>query len=238
MPDSAVHMIKSYDEQLNRLRSLVGTMGTIVESQVVLATDAIVNRDRAAAMRAVEADLKTDALEREIEQFAIRLLALRQPLAGDLRQIVGALKISDDLERIGDYAANVARRATVLAESPTSVSLVNLARMAELVQQNLHRMVNALGDTAAEATEVWCADKAIDDTYNIVSREIATHMIADPHNITACTHLLFIARNLERIGDHATNIAESIYYAATGDELAGPRPKGGEAISLAETAKT
>jgi phosphate transport system protein len=201
-------------------------MAGIIESQVASAIRAVTGPDVDAASQAVEADPEVDALEREIEHFVIRLIALRQPMAGDLRLIIGALKASDDLERIGDYAANVAKRAIVLTQAPAPFCLAGLAQMADLVQQNLHRMVTALDDADAKVmAEVWRADKAVDDMYNVVFRELITYMLEDPHNIAPCTHLLFIARSLERIGDHATNVAETMYYSATGEELAGPRPK-------------
>lgn len=226
MPEAPQHLVRSYEQELNQLRGLIVEMGGIVESQVGWATHAVIDRDVEAATRAVEADPRVDALERDIEQFVIRLLALRQPVAGDLRLIIGGLKASDDLERIGDYASNVAKRAVVLTQAPPSFCLVGLAHMADLVRQNLHRMVTALGDSdAAVAAEVWRADKAVDDMYNAVFRELMTYMLENSHNITPCTHLLFVARNLERIGDHTTNVAETMYYAATGEELQGPRPK-------------
>jgi phosphate transport system protein len=226
MPEAAQHLIRSYEQELNRLRGLIVEMGGIVESQVALATKAVMEQDVEASTQAVEADPRVDALERGIEQFVIRLIARRQPMANDLRLIIGALKASDDLERIGDYAANIAKRAIILSRAPPSFSLVGLAHMAELVQQNLHRMVTALGAAdAAVAAEVWRADRAVDDMYNAVFRELMTYMLENPHNITTCTHLLFVARSLERIGDHATNVAETMYYAATGEEFQGPRPK-------------
>ena len=226
MPEAVQHLVSSYEQELTQLRGLIVQMGGIVESQVALATKAVIDRDAEAASQAVEADPRVDALERDIEQFVIRLIALRQPMAGDLRLIIGALKASDDLERIGDYAANVAKRSIVLTQVPPSFSLVGLAHMADLVRQNLHRMVTALDDSdGAMAAEVWRADKAVDDMYNVVFRELMTYMLENSHNITPCTHLLFVARNLERIGDHATNVAETLYYAATGKELQGPRPK-------------
>ncbi len=226
MPDTAQHIVRSYEQELNQLRGLIVEMGGIVESQVVSATRAVIDRDTDAATEAVEADPKVDALERDIEQFVVRLLALRQPVADDLRRIIGALKVSDDLERIGDYAANVAKRSIVLIQAPPSFSLAGLAHMAELVRRNLHNMVTALDDSdAAVAAEVWQADKAVDDMYNVVFRELMTYMLENGHNITPCTHLLFVARSLERIGDHTTNVAETMYYATTGKELSGPRPK-------------
>ena len=189
--------------------------------------EAIMHRDSAAATRAVEEDPKVDALEREVETFVIRLLALRQPVASDLRQIVASLKITGDLERIGDYAANVAKRSIVLAEFSMPYSLAGLAHMAHLVQAQLKSIIDALGDNDAEkAMEVWRSDQVVDDIYNAIFRELITYMMEDPRNITPCTHLLFIAKNLERIGDHATNIAETVYYAVEGEVIPDARPKG------------
>ena len=221
------HLVKSYDQELNRLRNLMTEMGGIVENQVALAAEAILHRDAAAATRAVEEDPKADALEREIEAFAIRLLALRQPVASDLRHIVAALKITGDIERIGDYAANVAKRSIVLSQFSTPFSLAGLAHMATLVQGQLKSIIDALGDSDADkAVEVWRSDQVVDDIYNAIFRELITYMMEDPRNITPCTHLLFIAKNLERIGDHATNIAENLYYAVKGESLPETRPKG------------
>ena len=206
---------------------MITQMGGIVETQVALAAEAIMHRDAAAATRAVEEDPKVDALEREVETFVIRLLALRQPVAGDLRQIVAALKITGDIERIGDYAANVAKRSIVLAEFSLPYSLAGLAHMARLVQQQLKSVIDAFGDNDADkAMEVWRSDQVVDDIYNAIFRELITYMMEDPRNITPCTHLLFIAKNLERIGDHATNVAETVYYAVKGESLPESRPKG------------
>jgi len=230
MPETPEHLVKSYDQELKRLRNMMTQMGGIVENQVALAAEAIMHRDAAAATRAVEEDPKVDALEREVETFVIRLLALRQPLAGDLRQIVAALKITGDLERIGDYAANVAKRSIVLAEFSLPYSLAGLAHMARLVQAQLKLIIDALGDNDTDkATEVWRSDQVVDDIYNAIFRELITYMMEDPRNITPCTHLLFIAKNLERIGDHATNVAENLYYAVTGESLPDSRPKGNTA---------
>jgi phosphate transport system protein len=227
MSDAPEHLVKSYDQELKRLRNMMTQMGGIVENQVALAADAIMQRDAASATRAVEEDPKVNALEREVEAFVIRLLALRQPVAGDLRQIVAALKITGDLERIGDYAANVAKRSIVLAQFSLPYSLAGLAHMARLVQGQLKSIIDALGDNDAEkATEVWRSDQVVDDIYNALFRELVTYMMEDPRNITPCTHLLFIAKNLERIGDHATNIAENLYYAVKGESLPDTRPKG------------
>jgi phosphate transport system protein len=178
-------------------------------------------------MRVVEEDPKVDALEREVEQFVIRMLALRQPMASDLRRVVAALKITGDLERIGDYAANVAKRSVVLGQYNLPYSLAGLAHMATLVQEQLKSIIDALGtNDTAKAIEVWRSDRVVDDIYNALFRELITYMMEDPRNITPCTHLLFIAKNLERIGDHATNIAETVYYAVEGEVIPDVRPKG------------
>jgi phosphate transport system protein len=227
MSETPEHVVKSYGQELKRLRNMMTQMGGIVETQVALAADAIMLRDAASATRAVEEDPKVDALEREVETFVIRLLALRQPVANDLRQIVAALKITGDLERIGDYAANVAKRSIVLAQFSLPHSLAGLAHMARMVQGQLKSIIDALGDNDADkAVEVWRSDQVIDDIYNAIFRELITYMMEDPRNITPCTHLLFIAKNLERIGDHATNIAENLYYAVKGETLPESRPKG------------
>jgi len=231
MSDAPEHLVKRYDQQLRRLRGLLTEMGGIVESQVALAAQAIMERDATAATRAVEADPKVDALEREAEQFVIGLLALRQPVAGDLRQIVAALKITGELERIGDYAANVAKRSLVLAQFTLPYSLAGLAHMAHLVQEHLKTIIDAIGDGDTDkAVEVWRSDQIVDDMYNAIFRELITYMMEDPRNITPCTHLLFIAKNLERIGDHATNIAEMVYYAVKGEVLPDTRPKGDASV--------
>jgi len=227
MANDAEHIVKSYEIELNRLRGLIADMGGMVEHQVADACDAVVNRNTEAATQAVAQDPKVDEAEREIEQFVIRLLALRQPVAGDLRQIVSSLKITSDLERIGDYAANVAKRSVVLQQFTLPYTLTGLGHMSRLVQENLKRVIDAAGvGDADEALEVWRADEPIDQIYNALFRELITYMMEDPRNITPCTHLLFIAKNLERIGDHATNIAETVYYAVTGQPLLGARPKG------------
>jgi phosphate transport system protein len=227
MSESSEHLVKSYDNELKKLRDLLTEMGGIVESQVALAAQAIMDRDNAAASRAVEEDARVDALERDIEQFVIRLLALRQPMAGDLRRIVAGLKITGDLERVGDYAANVAKRSIVLDQFSLPYSLAGLGHMAHLVQDQLKQIIDALGaNDSAKAVEVWRSDRVVDDIYNALFRELITYMMEDPRNITPCTHLLFIAKNLERIGDHATNIAETVYYAVEGEVLPDVRPKG------------
>jgi len=227
MSETPEHLVKSYDQELKRLGGLITDMGGIVESQVADAAVAMLQRDAELAARVVEADPKVDAIEHEVEQFVIRLLALRQPMAADLRNIVAALKITGDLERIGDYAANVAKRSIVLSQYQLPLSLSGLGHMAQLVQGNLKLIIDAVTENdAGKAIQVWRSDQMIDDLYNTVFRELITYMMEDARNITPCTHLLFIAKNLERIGDHATNIAETVHYAVTGEPLTETRPKG------------
>jgi phosphate transport system protein len=226
----AQHIVRAYEGELQHLRALITQMGGLVESQVALAAQAVTTGDADIAARAVEQDPAVDQLERDVEQFVIRLLALRQPVAMDLRQIVAALKIIGDLERVGDYAANVAKRSIVLAQFTLPISLSGLSHMARLVQENLKLTIDAFGESdPAKAVEVWQSDQGVDDLYNTIFRELVTYMMEDPRNITPCTHLLFIAKNLERIGDHATNVAETIHYAVTGESLPGIRPKGNTA---------
>ncbi len=223
----AQHIVKSYDQELRQLRSLMSEMGGLVENQVSLATQAVVTQDSDLATRAVLQDAAVDAIELQTEQLVIRMLALRQPMASDLRQIVSALKVTSAMERIGDYAKNVAKRSIVLGQFRLPFSLTGLANMARLVQENLKLVIDAIGENDAEkAVQVWKSDEAIDDLYNSIFRELITYMMEDARSITPCTHLLFIAKNLERIGDHATNIAETVYYAVTGESLTEERPKG------------
>ena len=232
MPETSQHIVKSYENELKRLSALITSMGGMVESQVAMACTAILEQNSEAAARAVEADPKVDALEREVEQFVIRLLALRQPMAQDLRLIFASLKITGDLERIGDYAANVAKRSLVLQQFSIQYKLSGLAHMSRLVQENLKLIIDAVGENNADkALQVWRSDAAIDEIYDALFRELITYMMEDPRNITPCTHLLFIAKNLERIGDHATNIAELVYYAERGEPLSDTRPKGDTSAS-------
>jgi phosphate transport system protein len=220
------HIVKAYEQELKRLAQMITGMGGMVEAQLAGACQAILHKDGAAATAAIEADARVDATEQEVEAFVIRLLALRQPMAQDLRHIVASLKITAAMERIGDYAANVAKRSLVLAQFNLP-ALSGLANMARLVQENLKLVVDAFGESDPDkALLVWRSDAAIDEVYTALFRELITYMMEDPRHITPCTHLLFIAKNLERIGDHATNIAETIHYAVRGTPLTDARPKG------------
>jgi phosphate transport system protein len=230
--DQPDHIVRSYDEQLRRLRDMVARMGGLAERQVHDATIALVRRDIALAEEVVARDAALDALEREVEAFCIRILATRQPMASDLRFIVAAMKVAHNLERIGDYARNGAKRSIVVAQQPQIGSLNGFLRMSQLVQENLKLAIDALASQDADAAvRVWAADEPIDAVYNGIFREMLTHMMEDPRNITAATHLLFIAKNMERIGDHATNIAETVHYAVRGDSLPEDRPKADSSAS-------
>ncbi|WP_428377860.1 phosphate signaling complex protein PhoU [Lichenicoccus sp.] len=223
-------IVRSYEQELNQLRAMMARMGGMVESQTANALAAVLNRDGEAAQLAMEQDPDVDAVEREIEGRAIRMLALRAPMAQDLREIVSALKVTSDLERIGDYAANIAKRSLRIGPSDAGLSLGALRNMGRLVQESLRLAIDALSQNdEAKAIEVWHSDKAVDELYNSMFRELITYMMEDPRNITSCTHLLFIAKNLERIGDHCTNIAEQVHYSVTGELLPAARPRGSPA---------
>lgn len=223
----AEHIVKSFHDQLEGLSTTIVQMGGLCETQLTDAIDAMARRDLGLAEKIVGLDTKIDALEAQIELQAIRLLALRQPVATDLRDTLGALKISVDLERIGDLAKNVAKRAIVVSRESTDQNLVQgLVRMGRLSLTQLKNVLDAYArrDENAAMT-VWKCDDEIDEIYNSLFRELLTYMMEDPKKISLSTHLLFIAKNFERIGDHATNIAETVCYIVTGSKLADPRPK-------------
>ena len=221
------HTVKAYGDELNQITAEIARMGGLAEAQVADAIDSVARRDIALARAVVERDLKLDALHRDIEKKAIRLIALRQPVASDLRRTLGAMKIATDLERTGDLAKNIAKRALILAEAQPMQPLTrSIERMGRLVSTRLRDVLDAY--TASEldrAVAVWQTDDEVDEHYNALFRELLTYMMGDPRTITAGTHLLFMAKNLERIGDHATNIAETIYYEITGQEFTGERPR-------------
>ena len=224
--DQPTHISTAYDADLRRLRELVARMGGLAERQVADAAYALSRRDPEMAAQVVARDGPIDALEREVESFCVRLLATRAPVAVDLRFIVAALKVSQDIERVGDYARNVAKRAIIVSAGAFSAGISGFTAMAQLVQRNLKDAIDALvRDDADLAERVWAADAPVDDLYTSIFRELVTHMLEDPRNITAATHMLFIAKNFERIGDHATNIAETVHYAVRGAVLPEDRPR-------------
>ncbi len=223
---STDHIVKSYDDELKHLSQLVAQMGGLAEAQLQAAIEALVARDAEGAARVVQGDVRIDQLERQISNQTIRMLALRQPMAQDLREIVAALKISSDIERIGDYAANVAKRAVALTQSPPMRPIGGVARMGRLVQQIIKDTLDAFSAKDADkAVAAWKRDQEVDDMYNSIFREMLTYMMEDPRNIGPSTHLMFIAKNIERIGDHATNIAEIVHFLVRGEEIAEVRPK-------------
>ena len=223
---AAEHIIKSYDEELRRLDNAITQMGGLAETQLASAIEAVVKRDSRLAADVVEADTRVDQLEHDIEAMAVKLLALRQPMAVDLRQILSALKTASDLERIADYATNVAKRSIVLNQSPPVKPAYAIPRMGRLGQAMIKDVLDAYTERDADkALLVWARDEELDEMYTSLFRELLTYMIEDPRNITACTHLLFMAKNIERIGDHATNIAETLYFMVHGTPLAMARPK-------------
>lgn len=227
MSDEPKHIVSSFEADLKKLRDQIAMMGGLVEQAVADATSALVNHDGALAARVIEQDAKIDNEQHRIEQFAVQLLALRQPVADDLRHVIQALKVVTDLERMGDYAANIAKRSIVINQVANNFPLAGLAQMASLVQQNLKASIDTVGEADPQkAISVWHADQMVDDLYNTIFRELITYMMEDARNISACTHLIFIAKNLERIGDHTTNMAELTYYAITGENLPDFRPKG------------
>jgi phosphate transport system protein len=223
---STEHIVKSFDDELKQLSQMVAQMGGLAEAQLQAAIEALVARDAEQAARVVQGDVRIDQLERQISAQTIRMLALRQPMAQDLRQVVAALKISSDIERIGDYAANVAKRAIALTQSPPMRPVGGIARMGRLVQQIIKDTLDAFSaNDADKAVAAWKRDQDVDDMYNSLFRELLTYMMEDPRNIGPSTHLLFIAKNIERIGDHATNVAEIIHFLVRGEDITEARPK-------------
>ena len=225
------HTLKFFGEELERLKAEIARMGGLVEAQLADAVAAVAKRDVRLAQQVIERDRKLDVLQSEIEREAVRMIALRQPVAQDLRRTVGALKLSLALERAGDYAKNIAKRALVIAESdPITPMTRSIDRMGKLVGGRLKQSLDAYsaGDID-RASLIWSADQEVDEHYESLFRELLTYMMSDPRTIQAAAHLLFVAKNLERIGDYATTVAEILYHEVTGEELGGDRPKGGGA---------
>jgi phosphate transport system protein len=221
------HTVRSFDDQLKHLKNLIVQMGSLAEAELEGAIAALTRRDTGLAQSIVGSDSRLDELEQEVANLAVRILALRQPMASDLREIVSALKISSDLERMGDYAANVAKRAIALSQLPAVKPAGSIPRMARLVQAIIKDVLDSYVERDPErAVDAWRRDEEVDEMYTSIFRELLTYMMEDARNISACTHLLFIAKNIERIGDHATNIAEIIHYLVLGRQIDRARPKG------------
>ncbi len=223
--NSSDHIIKSYDSELIRLTGEIVRMGELSVTQLEAAIDVIERRDERAAQRVVGNDEAIDQLEQDISHDVVRLLALRAPMAGDLRNVFAALRIAADIERIGDYAANVAKRSIPLSMVAPINPTKGLGHLAELAATEVRDVLKAYHDQDAErAYQVWKDDAELDEAYTGYFRQLLTYMMEDPRNITPCTHLLFMAKNIERIGDHATNIAENVWYQVHGEPLTKRRP--------------
>jgi phosphate transport system protein len=221
------HTVKSYDDELAHLSGMIARMGGLAEAQLGAALQSLIRRDDELAQKVIDGDCRIDELDAEVDSFAVRLLALRQPMAGDLRHIVAALNISGEIERIGDYAANLAKRTLVLNQLHATSKVTGVVRLGELVQALLKDILDAYVDRDLDkAIRVWARDEDVDSLYNTVFRDLIAQMNEDPGTITASTHLLFIAKNMERIGDHATNIAETLHFQILGTQPKGNRPKG------------
>ncbi len=220
------HTVKSFTDDLEALAATVAQMGGLCEAHFADAVEAIVKRDTARAESVIAGDVRIDALQQQAEDQVLKILARRQPLAVDLRETLAAIKCAGELERIGDMAKNLAKRAIVLNREPPIRLTQGLSRMGRQTLTQLKMVLDAYSDRDAPAAEtVWKQDGEIDEMYNSLFRELLTYMMEDPRTIGLCTHLLFVAKNVERIGDHATNIAEMVYYMVTGIHLDVDRPK-------------
>ncbi len=220
------HTVKAFGEKLESLTTSVAQVGGLAEAQLADAIDAIARRDTAKAESVIASDRRIDQLQYQIEDQALKLLALRQPMAVDLRSTMAAIKMASELERIGDLAKNIAKRAIVLNREQPIRLTQSLGRMGRQVLSQMKQVLDAYARRdAAGAEAVWKQDGEIDEIYNSLFRELLTYMMEDPRTIGLCTHLLFVAKNIERAGDHATNVAETVYYMVSGDHLAADRPK-------------
>ncbi len=222
------HTVVAYDEELKTLDNKIAQMGGLAEQLLARAIDALQQRDPDLAARTIEQDQHIDRLEQEVEDLAIDIIARRQPVALDLRQIMTAIRVAANLERIGDLSKNIAKRATATAEESRPKQLmIGLQHIGSKALEQLQMALDAYSQRDAEkALDVWARDKDLDAIYNSIFRELLTYMMEDPRNIGLCTHLLFGAKNLERIGDHATNMAEMIHFLVKGVPIAEERPKG------------
>ncbi|MFL5194969.1 MAG: phosphate signaling complex protein PhoU [Microvirga sp.] len=228
----AEHIVSSYDSDLQGLRQRISEMGGISEKMLVDALVALARHDKPLAQAVIALDPRLDVLHREVEENAILTIARRQPLAVDLRETISAIRIAGDVERIGDLAKNIAKRALAIGDDfqPQKI-VVGLQHMNDLVLGQLKDVLDAYAQKdTAKALDVWKRDGAIDALYTSLFRELLTYMMEDPRNISFCTHLLFCAKNIERIGDHTTNIAETVHYLVTAETLAIDRPKNDRSI--------
>lgn len=223
----STHIYSAFDEELKFLMRRISEMGGLAEQMVADSVRALVNSDAALAQKIISDDVLMDAMEREIGDKAVITIAKRQPVASDLREIIGALRIAADLERVGDLGKSNSKRVVAVQATGVPRKLARgLEHLSDLALAQLKEVLDVYTTRSAEkAKSIRDRDEEIDAIYTSLFRELLTYMMEDPRNITSCTHLLFCAKNIERIGDHATNIAETIYYMATGAQPEGERPK-------------
>ncbi len=222
----AEHTVKAFTEELDALTQEVARMGGLAEIAVNDSLSAVARRDTELAQAVIQRDSKIDQAQRDVEKRAIKLFALRQPMAGDLRVVLTAWRIAGELERVGDLAKNIAKRTLILNQAEPIQLTRSVERMGKIAASHLNQVLNAYANRDVQAAvNVWNADDNIDAHYNSLFRELLTYMIEDPRMISSCAHLLFVAKNLERIGDHGTNIAEYIHFLVTGEEIATQRPR-------------
>jgi phosphate transport system protein len=227
------HIVKSYDSELSRLDDALARMGGLAEAQLAAALEVLERRDSELAAKVVENDAQVDAVEAFVNEQAVRVLALRSPVADDLRTVVAALKIAGEIERVADLAANAAKRSLVLNRLPPVEPMRSLLRLGKLALGLVKEVMDAhLAFDAPRALAVRDRDQEVDDVYASLFREILTYMMEDPRNITPCSHLMFIAKNLERIGDHATNIAELAHFRISGQQAPTARTKKDDSSSV------
>ncbi|MEH3121474.1 MAG: phosphate signaling complex protein PhoU [Sphingomonas phyllosphaerae] len=220
MANTQEHTVKAFDQDIGQLRGLISQMGGLAESAIADAMIALQRGDAALAERIAADDKRIDAMETEVERTAVRIIALRAPMADDLREVVAALKIASVIERIGDYAKNIARRVPRIESEHRIEPLSILPAMGRMAAAMVHDVLNAFAARNPEAALAVCErDNALDDFYDSIFRTLVTFMVENPKTISECAQLLFVAKNLERIGDHATNVAEMVYFAATGVRL-------------------
>ena len=236
----AQHTVTSYDQELEALGRKIAEMGGIAEKMLSDAMDALSGLDVELAQAVVSSDARLDLLQRDVESASIMTIAKRQPMAVDLREIVAAIRVSGDLERVGDLAKNVAKRAMLVAnEQRVPRAVVGLRHMNELAANQLKDVLDAYAERDVErAQAVWTRDAELDALENSIFRDLLTHMMEDPRNISFCTHLLFCSKNIERVGDHTTNIAETVFYLVTGGTMPLDRPKSRPGASLAPAPET
>jgi len=211
------HIVKAYDEELKTLHALIRHMGEKTVEQIRKAIQSLIERNGKLAQEVIDHDNEINLLEIKVDELAVRILALRQPVASDLRMVVAALKISNQVERIADYAANIAKRTLLLNEMPPFPGIEGLSTLVRIPKQMIEKAISAFAASDVDlALQVWHMDREVDELYNAYLRQLFDTMITDPKNIGPCTQLLFAAKNIERIGDQSTNIAEAVYTMVTG----------------------